>query len=150
MRFMVMIRADKNTEAGVPPSPELLAEMARFNLELAKAGVFLAGEGLHPSSEGARVNFSGGKSTVFDGPFAETKELIAGFWLWNVASQDEAIEWARRCPNPFGTEFEIEIRQLVEFEEFGTDLPPEFREAEALRAEAAEKASSRAAAGCTG
>src|SRR5213075_2642187 len=119
MRFMILIKADKNTEAGVMPSERLLAEMGKFNEELVKAGVMLAGEGLHPSSKGARVQFSREKRTVIDGPFAETKELIAGFWLWQVQSKEEAIEWVKRCPNPMGVESEIEIRQVFEPEDFG-------------------------------
>src|SRR3982750_2670056 len=112
MRFMVMVKATKNSEAGNLPTEELLTEMGRFNEELVKAGIMLAGEGLHPSSKGARVRFSGSKRTVIDGPFAETKELIAGFWLWQVKSKDEAIEWVKRIPNPMpGTETEVEIRQ---------------------------------------
>src|SRR5512145_1921742 len=128
MRFMVLVKADKSTEAGVMPTRELLAEMGKFNEELAKAGVLLAGEGLQPSSKGARVRFSGDKRTVIDGPFAETKELIAGFWLWRVKSKEEAIEWVKRCPNPFpGTESEIEIRQVFEAEDFGAEFTPELR-----------------------
>jgi hypothetical protein len=128
---MVIVKADKNSEAGIMPSTELLAEMTRYNEELAKAGVLLAGEGLHPSSKGARVRFSGDKRTVIDGPFAETKELIAGFWLFQVRSKEEAIEWVKRCPNPMpGTEAEIEIRQVFEPDDFGPALTPELREAE--------------------
>ena len=130
MRFIVMIRADKNTEAGVLPGKELFAEMGKYNEELVKAGVFLAGEGLHPSSKEARVHFPRGKCRVIDGPFTETKELIAGFWLWNVESRAEAIEWVKCCPNPLGTEFEIEIRQVFELEDFGPALTPELRQAE--------------------
>ena len=131
MRVMVMVKADKNTEAGVMPSEEMLAAMGKFNEELVKAGIMLAGEGLHPSSKGARVRFSGSKRTVIDGPFTETKELIAGFWLWEVKSKEEAIEWVKRCPNPMpGTEAEIEIRQVFEAEEFGPELTPELREQE--------------------
>ena len=140
MRVMVLIKADKDTEAGVLPSTELLAEMGRYNEELVKAGVMLAGEGLHPSSKGKRVKFSGDKRTVIDGPFAETKELIAGFWLWQVRSMDEAIEWVKRCPNPTGVEGEIEIRQVFEAEDFGAEFTPELREQEErLRAQIAEK-----------
>jgi hypothetical protein len=140
MRFMVLIKANKDTEAGVPPSEELLTEMMKFNEELVKAGVMLAGEGLHPSSKGARIKFSGDKRTVIDGPFAETKELIAGFWLWQVGSKEEAIEWVKRCPNPTGVESEIEIRQVYEMEDFGAELTPELREQEErLRAQVAEK-----------
>ena len=138
MRFMILVKASKDSEAGVMPSQELLAEMGKFNEELAKAGVLLAGEGLQPSSKGARVRFSGSKRTVMDGPFAETKELLAGFWLWQVKSKEEAIEWVKRCPNPMpGEEAEIEIRQVFEPEDFGADLTPELREQEErLRAQA--------------
>ena len=137
MRFMVIVKANKDTEAGVMPTSELLTEMGKFNEELVKAGVMLAGEGLHPSSKGARVRFSGGKRTVIDGPFAETKELIAGFWIWQVKSKDEAIEWVKRCPNPDGTDVEIEIRQVFEAEDFGAEFTPELREQEErLRARA--------------
>jgi len=128
MRFMVIIKADKSSEAGVMPNEKLLADMGKFNEELAKAGVMLAGEGLQPSSKGARVRFSGDKRTVIDGPFAETKELIAGFWIWQVKSKEEAIEWVKRCPNPMpGTEPEVEIRQVFEAEDFGAELTPELR-----------------------
>ncbi len=131
MRFMVLIKASKDSEAGVLPSQELLAEMGRFNEELVKAGVMLAGEGLQASSKGARVKFSGSKRTVTDGPFAETKELIAGFWLWQVRSKEEAIEWVKRCPNPMpGAESEVEIRQVFEAEDFGSEFTPELREQE--------------------
>ena len=143
MRFIVMIQADKNTEAGAMPSEELFTAMGKYNEELVKAGVFLTGEGLHPSSKGARVKFSGGKCSVIDGPFTETKELIAGFWMWQVKSKDEAIEWVRRCPNPLGTEFEIEIRQVFELEDFGPALTPEFREAEERPPRAGERRKSR-------
>ena len=120
MRFMIMVKANKDSEAGVLPSNELLAEMGKFNEELVKAGVLLAGEGLQASSKGARVKFSGAKRTVIDGPFTESKELIAGFWLWHVKSKEEAIEWVKRCPNPMpGTESEIEIRQVFEADDFG-------------------------------
>ena len=120
MRFMVMVKASKDSEAGKMPSPELLAAMGRFNEELIKAGVMLAGEGLQPSSKGARVRFSGDKRTVVDGPFTETKELVAGFWMWRVKSKAEAIEWVKRCPNPMpGSDAEIEIRQVFEAEDFG-------------------------------
>ena len=128
MRFMVMVRADKNTEAGALPDLKLLTEMGKYNEELVKAGVMLAGEGLQPSSKGARVKFSGSKQTVTDGPFAETKELIAGFWLWKVKSKEEAIEWVKRAP--FGSGAEIEIRQVFEAEDFGPALTPELREQE--------------------
>ena len=140
MRFMIVIKATKETEAGVLPSQELLTEMQRFNEELAKAGILIAGEGLHPSAKGARVKFSGSKRTVVDGPFAETKELIAGFWLWQVKSKEEAIAWVKRCPNPANAEGEIEIRQVFELEDFGAQLTPELREQEQrLRAQAAAK-----------
>lgn len=130
MRFMAIVKADKNSEAGVLPSEQLLTEMGKFNEELAKAGVLLAGEGLHPSSKGARVKFSGTKRTVIDGPFSETKELIAGFWLLQVKSKEEAIEWIKRCPNPMEGESEIEIRQVFEAEDFGAEFTPELREQE--------------------
>ena len=136
MRFMVIVKANKDSEAGVMPSEELLTEMGKFNEELVKAGVMLAGEGLHPSSKGVRVKFSGDKRTVIDGPFAETKELVAGFWLWQVKSKEEAIEWARRCPNPTNEGGELEIRQVFEAEDFGEEFTPELREQEdRLRAE---------------
>jgi len=126
MRFTVIVKANKDSEAGVLPSKELLAEMGKFNEELAKAGVLLAAEGLQSSSKGARVKFSGGKRTVIDGPFAETKELIAGFWLWQVSSLQEAIEWVKRCPAPFEGESEIEIRQVFEASDFPAEIfPPE-------------------------
>jgi hypothetical protein len=130
MRFMVIIKADKNTEAGALPDEKLLTEMGKFNEELVKAGVMLAGEGLHPSSKGARVKFSGTKRTVIDGPFSESKELIAGFWLWKCKSKAEAIEWVKRCPNPTGVDAEIEIRQVFEPEDFGAEFTPELREKE--------------------
>ena len=130
MRFMVMVRADKSTEAGVMPSEKLLTDMGKYNEELVKAGVLLAGEGLQPSSKGARVKFSGDKRTVIDGPFTETKELIAGYWLFQVKSKEEAIEWVKRCPNPLEGESEIEIRQVFEAEDFGDELTPELRQAE--------------------
>ncbi len=130
MRFMVMIKADANSEAGVMPSKELLTAMGAFNEELVKAGVMLAGEGLQPSAKGARVRFSGSKRTVVDGPFAESKELIAGFWLWQVKSKEEAIEWVKRCPNPMEGDSEIEIRQVFESEDFGAEFTPELREQE--------------------
>jgi hypothetical protein len=137
MRVMVLVKATKNSEAGVMPSEKLLAEMGKFNEELVKAGVMLAGEGLHPSSRGKRVRFSAGKKTVIDGPFAETKELVAGYWIWQVRSIDEAIEWLRRCPDPMpGEEAEIEIRPVFEAEDFGKELTPELRaQEERLRAE---------------
>ncbi|HEV3193234.1 MAG TPA: YciI family protein [Polyangiaceae bacterium] len=127
---MVVIKANKDTEAGAMPDEGLLIEMGKFNEELVKAGMLLAMEGLHPSSKGARVKFSGAKRTVIDGPFTEAKELIAGYWLWQVKSMDEAIEWVKRCPNPTGVESEIEIRQLFEAEDFGTEYTPELREQE--------------------
>lgn len=140
MRFMIIVKATQDSEVGVMPSEKLLAEMGKFNEELAKAGVLLAGEGLQPSSKGARVRFSGSKRTVIDGPFSETKELIAGFWLWQVKSKDEAIEWVRRCPNPHNGDSEIEIRQVFEAEDFGAEFTPELREQEArVRAHAAAK-----------
>jgi len=140
MRFMIIVKATKDSEAGVMPSEQLLSDMGKFNEELVKAGVMLAGEGLHPSSKGARVRFSEGKRTVIEGPFAETKELIAGFWLWQVKSKDEAIEWVKRCPNPHNEETEIEIRQVFEAEDFGPEFTPELREREErLRAQVAEK-----------
>jgi hypothetical protein len=140
MRFMVLVKADKNTEAGALPDEKLLTEMGKYNEALVKAGVLLAGEGLHPSSKGARVRFSGANRTVVDGPFAETKELIAGFWLWQVRSKEEAIEWVKRCPNPTGAESEIEIRQIFEAEDFGAAMTPEVREAEErLRAQVEAK-----------
>jgi hypothetical protein len=142
MRFMVIVKATRNSEAGALPSKELLASMGKFNEELVKAGVMLAGEGLHPSAKGARVKFSGGKRTVVDGPFAETKELVAGFWLWQCKSRDEAIEWVKRCPDPMpGEESEIEIRQVYEAEDFGAEFTPELRaQEERLRERAAELA----------
>jgi len=130
MRVMVIVKATADSEAGVLPSTELLVEMGRFNEELVKAGVMLAGEGLQPSSKGARVRFSGKSRTVFDGPFAETKELVAGFWLWQVRSMAEAIDWVRRCPNPMLTDSEIEIRPVFEAEDFGANLTPELAEQE--------------------
>jgi hypothetical protein len=137
MRVMVIVKANKDSEAGVMPSRELLAEMGKFNEELVKAGVMLAGEGLQPSSKGARVKFSGSERTVIDGPFPETKELVAGFWLWRVKSKEEAIEWLKRAP--FGGGVEVEIRQIFEPEDFGAALTPELREREErLRAQLAE------------
>ena len=131
MRFMILIKANKDSEAGAMPSQELLAEMGKFNEELVKAGVMLAGEGLHPSSKGARVRFSGDKRIVTDGPLAETKELIAGFWIWQCKSKQEAIDWVKRCPNPMpNTEAEIEIRQVFEAADFGAEFTPELREQE--------------------
>jgi len=140
MRFMVMVKATQESEAGVLPEATLLAEMGRFNEELVKAGVMLAGEGLQASSKGARVRFSGTKRTVIDGPFAETKELIAGFWLWQVKSKEEAIEWVKRCPNPHpGQDTEIEIRQVFEAEDFGAEFTPDLREQEDRTRKEAEK-----------
>jgi len=130
MRFMVMVKATKDSEAGVLPDEKLFAAMGKFNEELAKAGVMLAGEGLQPSSKGARVRFSGTKRTVIDGPFAETNELVAGFWMWKVNSKEEAIEWVKRCPNPMPTDSEIEIRQVYEADDFGAEFTPELREQE--------------------
>ena len=137
MRVMVIVKATKNSEAGVMPSEKLLADMGKFNEELVKAGVMLAGDGLHPSSKGKRVRFAGGKKTVIDGPFAETKELVAGYWIWQVKSMEEAIEWVRRCPDPMpGEESEIEIRPVFEAEDFGKEFTPELRaQEERLRAE---------------
>ncbi len=130
MRVMVIVKATEDSENGVMPDERLLTEMGNFNEELVKAGIMLAGEGLHPSSKGARIRFSGDKRTVIDGPFAETKELIAGFWLWQVKSMDEAIEWVKRCPNPMNTDSDIEIRPVFEAEDFGAELTPELREQE--------------------
>jgi hypothetical protein len=135
MRFMIMVRATKDSEAGVLPDQKLLAEMGNFNEELVKAGIMEAGEGLQASSKGARVRFSGTKRTVIDGPFAETKELIAGFWIWKVKSREEAIEWVKRCPNPMPTDSEIEIRQIFEAEDFGAEFTPKVKaQEERLRA----------------
>jgi hypothetical protein len=141
MRFMVIVKATKNSEAGVMPDERLLSEMGAYNEELAKASIMLAGEGLQPSSKGARVRFAGKQRTVIDGPFAETKELIAGFWLWQCKSLAEAIEWVKRCPNPMpNEESEIEIRQVFEAEDFGAEFTPELREQEdRLRAEIEKK-----------
>jgi hypothetical protein len=140
MRVMVLIKADKDSEAGILPDEQILTEMGNFNEELVKAGMMLAGEGLHPSSKGVRVKFSGAKRTVIDGPFTEAKELIAGYWLWQVKSMEEAIEWVKRIPNPTGVDSEIEIRQVFEVEDFGPELTVELREQEArLRAQAAKK-----------
>ena len=130
MRFMILIKADRHSEAGVMPDHQLLADMGAFNEELVKAGVMLAGEGLQPSSKGARVRFSGSTRTVIDGPFAETKELIAGFWIWQVKSKEEAIEWVKRCPNPMLGETEVEIRQVFEAEDFGPAFTPELQQQE--------------------
>ncbi len=130
MRVMVIVKATPESEAGQLPSTELLEAMGKYNEELAKAGILLAGEGLHPSSKGARVRFTGSERSVVDGPFAETKELVAGFWLWEVRSMEEAIEWVKRCPNPMEGESEIEVRQVFEVDDFGENLTPELREAE--------------------
>ena len=145
MRFMIIIKASADSEAGVMPSQELLTAMGNYNEELVKAGILLSGEGLQPSSKGARVRFSGDRRTVIDGPFPETKELIAGFWPWQVKSKQEAIEWVKRCPNPMpGTQAEIEIRQVFESEDFGAELTPELREQEErLRAQAAQRGQKR-------
>src|SRR3989442_1784746 len=140
MRFMIIMKATEDTEAGVMPSEQLLTEMGKFNEELVKAGVMLAGEGLHPSSKGARVRFSGSKRTMIDDPFAETKELLAGFWLWQVKSKEEAIEWVKRCPNPHNEDCEGEIRQVFEAEDFRAQPTPELPEQEErLRAQIATK-----------
>ena len=130
MRVMVMVKANKDSEAGIMPKEKLLAEMGKFNEELVKAGVLLAADGLQPSSKGKRVRFSGAERTVIDGPFSETKELIAGFWLWQVRSMEEAVEWVKRCPNPHEGEAEIEIRQVFEAEDFGSELTPDLRKRE--------------------
>ena len=145
MRFMVMVKATDQSEAGVMPNEKLLADMGKFNEELVKAGVMLAGEGLQPSSKGARVKFSGSRRTVVDGPFAETKELIAGYWIWRVKSKEEAIEWVKRCPNPFqDIDSEIEIRQIFEAEDFGAEFTPVLRAQEdRVRAEAEKNARTR-------
>jgi len=140
MRFMILIKADKNSEAGVLPDQKLLTEMGKFNEELVRAGIMLAGEGLQPSSKGARVKFSGKNRSVIDGPFSETKELIAGFWLWQCKSKEEAIEWVKRCPNPMEGESEVEIRQVFENEDFGAEFTPELRAQEdRIRAEIAAR-----------
>ena len=140
MRFMIIVKATKDSEAGVLPDHKLLADMGKFNEELVKAGIMLAGEGLQPSSKGARVKFSGTRRTVIDGPFAETKELIAGFWLWKVKSKEEAIEWVKRCPNPAPGDSEIEIRQVFESEDFGAEFTPELKaQEERLRATVAAR-----------
>ena len=141
MRVMVVVKATKDSEAGVMPSTELLAAMGNYNEELVKAGVMLAGEGLQPSSKGKRVRFAGSKRTVIDGPFAETKELIAGFWLWQVRSMEEAVEWLKRCPNPHAEECEVEIRPVFEADDFGAEFTPELRAQEdRIRAEAEKQA----------
>jgi len=137
MRVMVLVKANKDSEAGVLPDEKILTEMGRFNDDLIEAGLLLAGEGLHPSSKGARVRFSGAKRTVIDGPFTEAKELIAGFWIWQVRSMDEAVEWVKRCPNPMESDSDIEIRQIFEADDFGSELTPELRsKEERLRKEA--------------
>lgn len=139
MRVMVIVKADKNTEAGVMPTTEELTAMGNYNEELVKAGVMLAGEGLHPTSKGARVYFDGNKRTVVDGPFTEAKELIAGFWLWQVKSMDEALEWAKRCPNPTGEQSQLELRPVFEAADFGEAFTPELQaQEERLRAQAAQ------------
>ena len=139
MRFIAMVRATKESESGAPPNEKIMTAMAKYNEELAKAGVMLAGEGLQPSSKGARVRFNGSKRTVIDGPFPETKELIAGFWMIQAKSLDEAIEWIKRCPNPFDGESDIEIRQVFEAEDFGAEYTPEAREREQRVAEQAAR-----------
>jgi len=140
MRFMVLVKATKESEAGLMPTEEMFAAMGKYNEELVKAGVMLAGEGLHPSSKGVRVRFSGANRTVIDGPFAETNELVAGFWLWQVKSKEEAIEWLKRCPNPMPGDSEIELRQVYEAEDFGVEFTPELRAREdRLRAEIEKK-----------
>ncbi|WP_438015187.1 YciI family protein [Sorangium sp. So ce315] len=140
MRFMILIKATKDSEAGVMPSEQLLTEMGNFNEELVKAGIMVAGDGLHPSAKGARVRFSGDKRTVIDGPFAETKELIAGYWIWEVKSKEEAIAWVKRCPNPMLEDSEVEIRQVFTADDFGPALTPELREQEdRLRAQTEER-----------
>lgn len=142
MRVMVLIKANQDTEAGVMPSEELLRDMGNYNEELVKAGIMLAGEGLHPSSKGVRVKFSGRDRSVIDGPFAETKELLAGFWIWKVKSMEEAIEWVKRCPNPTGQEAVVEIRPVFEAEDFGDEYTPELREQEErLRSQIAKQGS---------
>jgi len=130
MRVMVIVKANEDSEAGTPPSTELLTQMTAYNEELAKAGIMLGGEGIHPSSKGVRILFSGDQRNVVDGPFAETKELVAGFWLWQVRDMDEAIEWAKRCPNPTGEESVLELRPVFEADDFGDELTPELREKE--------------------
>jgi len=140
MRFMILVKASRDSEAGVMPSEQLLTEMGNFNEELVNAGVMQAGEGLHPSSKGARVRFSGTKRTVVDGPFSETKELVAGFWIWKVNSLQEAIDWVKRCPNPMLEDSEIEIRQIFDAEDFGAEFTPELRAQEdRLRAQIEKK-----------
>jgi hypothetical protein len=144
MRVMVLIKANSDTEANVMPSEELLTEMGKYNEALVKAGVMLAGEGLHPTSKGKRVRFSGTQRTVIDGPFAETKELIAGFWLWQVKSMEEAVEWIKRCPNPTGAESTVELRPVFEADDFGAELTPELRaQEERLRERTAQLSTGR-------
>ena len=145
MRFMILVKATRESEAGVMPDRQLLADMGKFNEELVNAGIMLEGEGLHPSSRGARVRFSGTNRTVIDGPFPETKELIAGYWIWRVKSKEEAVEWVKKCPNPMpNVESEIEIRQIFEAEDFGAEFTPELQEYEAkVRAKAEELKKSR-------
>ena len=138
MRVMVIVKATKNSEAGILPDEKLLTEMGKFNEELVKAGIMLAGDGLHPTSRAKRIHFKGDKRTVIDGPFAETKELIAGYWIWQVRSMDEAVEWVKRCPNPMESESDIDIRQIFEADDFGAELTPELRQKEErIRKEAA-------------
>jgi len=140
MRVMVIVKANKASEAGQMPDEKLLTQMGQFNEELSKAGIMLAGEGLHPSSKGKRIKFSGTNRTVVDGPFMETKELIAGYWIWKVKSMEEAVEWVKRCPNPHVGDSEIEIRQIFEMEDFGAELTPELREQEErIRKESAKR-----------
>ena len=140
MRVIVMVKATKKSEAGTMPDEKMLTEMGKYNEELVKAGIMVAGEGLHPSSKGKRVRFAGTRRTVIDGPFAETKELLAGYWLWNVKSMDEAVEWLKRCPNPHNEESEVEIRPVFEAEDFGAEFTPELREQEErLRTEIARQ-----------
>lgn len=147
MKVMVIVKASEDSEAGVMPSEKLLTDMGRFNEELVKAGIMLAGEGLHPSSKGKRVRFSGSKRTVVDGPFAETKELIAGYWLWQVKSMEEALDWVKRCPNPMEGDSDIEIRPVFEAEDFGAEFTPELREQEdRLRAQIEQQAKSASSA----
>lgn len=141
MRVMVLVKANGDSEAGVMPTEQELTDMGNYNEELVKAGIMVAGEGLHPSSKGARVVFSGNRRTVIDGPFTEAKELVAGFWLWQVRSMEEAIEWVKRCPNPTGSESEIEIRQVFDTEDFGDAMTPALRaQEERLRAETVNRA----------
>ncbi len=146
MRFMVLMKGSEDSEAGAMPTEEMLTAMGKFNEELVKAGVMLDGEGLHPSSAGARIRFAGGRTTVIDGPFAEAKELVAGFWIWQCKSKDEAIEWVKRIPNPTGEEHEVELRQVFEAEDFGDEYTPELRERDdRVRAEETRLREARAA-----